>query len=223
MNSSFYYSAILFKNIILVDHSDYGNNFYRDVKKLSKKFNQKEGIYKFSDTHNFAFIKEDEIIYFTIIDSFVPEKTVFAFLFSIRDEFNNKINKEQTIEDSVTEYCLKDFENVLEENMKFYDKNNGTIENEALTNLKNDIINFHKEVLTTHEKLLSRKENLSDIDIKAENLQDTSKFYLRYSKKVKWTAKKKRCCIILFSIFAFLVIVYIFIGLKCGFDLNECI
>ena len=107
--------------------------------------------------------------------------------------------------------------------MKFYDKNNGTIENEALTNLKNDIINFHKEVLTTHEKLLSRNENLSDIDIKAENLQDTSKFFLRYSKKVKWTAKRKRCCIILFSIFAFLVIVYIFIGLKCGFDLNECI
>jgi len=223
MMSSFYYSAILFKNIILVDHSDYEYNFYKEVKNFSKNFNEKEAIYKRSETHNYVYIKENEITFFAIVDSSVPEKTVLAFLLSIKDEFNNQINKEQTIEDSITEYCLKEFENVLEEKMNFYEKNIGTIENEAVTNLSNDIRNFHKEVLRTQEKLLDRNENLGNINSKVKNLSEFSDFYYKGSKKVKWAAKKKRCCIILFSIFAFLVIVYIFVGFKCGFDLNECI
>jgi len=223
MISNFYYTAILYKNIILVDHSEYEFNFYKEVKTFSKKFKENEGIFKRSDTHNYVYIKDNEITFFTIVDNTVPEKTILAFLLSIKDEFNNKINREQAIDDSISEYCLKDFEIVLEEKMKFYEENIGTLSNEAVTNLKNDIINFHKEVLTSSEKLIRRNENLGDIKLKTENLSSTSDFYYRGSKKVTCAAKKKKCFIGSFSVFAILVIIYCLVGLNCGFDLNECI
>ena len=223
MISNFYYSAILYKNIILVEHSEYEFNFYKEVKTFSTKFKENEGIFKRSDTHNYVYIKDNEITFFTIVDSTVPEKTILAFLISIKDEFNNKINREQTIDDSISEFCLKDFESVLEDKMKFYEENIGTLSNEAVTNLKNDIINFHKEVLTSNERLINRNENLGDISLKAKNLSSTSDFFYRNSKKVTCAAKKKRCLIILFSVLAVLGIVYCLVALNCGFDLNECI
>lgn len=223
MISNFYYTAILYKNIILVDHTEYEFNFYKEVKTFSKNFKENEGIFKRSDTHNYIYIKDNEITFFTIVDNTVPEKTILAFLMSIKDEFNNKINREQTIDDSISEFCLREFEGVLEEKMKFYEDNIGTLSNEAVTNLKNDIVNFHKEVLTSNEKLIKRSEKFGDINLKAKNLSSTSDSFFRGSKKVTYAAKKKRCFITLFSVFAVLVIVYLLVGLKCGFDLNECI
>ena len=223
MISNFYYTAIMYKNIILVDHTEYEYNFYKEVKTFSKNFKENEGVFKRSETHNYIYIKDNEITFFTIVDSSVPEKTILAFLMSIKDEFNNKINRENSIDDSISEFCLKDFEGVLEEKMKFYEDNIGTMSNEAVTNLKNDIINFHKEVLRSNEKLLNRNENLGEINEKAKNLSSTSDFYFRGAKKVTCAAKKKRCFIIMFSVFAVLAIVYCLVGLNCGFDLNECI
>ena len=124
---------------------------------------------------------------------------------------------------SVSENCLKDFESVLEEKMKFFEENAGTSSYENVTNLKNNIINFHKEVLKANEKLIERNENFSNINYKAQNLSGFSDLYLKSSKKVTRAVKCKRCKICTFSIIAILIIGYCFVGLKCGFDLNKCV
>ena len=82
---------------------------------------------------------------------------------------------------------------------------------------------MRKTVLRSNEKLLNRNENLGEINEKAKNLSSTSDFYFRGAKKVTCAAKKKRCFITMFSVFAVLAIVYCLVGLNCGFDLNECI
>jgi hypothetical protein len=224
MITNFYYSAILFNEIILVDHSEYEYNFKRELKLISKNLIDKGGVIK-KEHLNYIYIKENNFIFFSIIDSSIPEKTSLAFLYSIQEEFNNKINKEQQsqIDFSVSEYCLKDFESILEEKMKFYEENVGTSSSENVTNLKNNIITMHKEVLKANEKLIERNETMFNINDKAKNLSEFSDFYLKSAKKVTCAAKCKRYKICIFSIIGILVFIYFITGMKCGFDLHKCI
>ena len=219
MNPNIIYSAILFKNIILVEYSDYKISSHINlIKTLSEDLKENEGIIEFNNINCF-YIKEKEIKFITLVYKSFPEKNVKDFLLSIKDEFNNKINKEKKIENSnsITDFYLKEYTDVLKEKMRFNQEN---IETEDSV-MEEDLINHHQEILNSFIKLLDNDKYIEDF--KAEYLKDDSKLFYMHSKKVRWYVKRKRCIIILISVFCFLIIVYIFIGLKCGFDLNKCI
>ena len=126
MNPNIIYSAILFKNIILVEYSEYvfGSDF-DSIITSSKDLKENEGKVELDDKHNYFYIKEKEINFITIVDKSFPEKTVFAFLLLIKNEFNNKINKEKKIENSksITKNCLKEYSDVLKQKARFFQEN----------------------------------------------------------------------------------------------------
>ena len=70
--------------------------------------------------------------------------------------------------------------------------------------MEEDLINHHQEILNSFIKLLDNDKYIEDF--KAEYLKDDSKLFYMHSKKVRWYVKRKRCIIILISVFCFLII-----------------
>lgn len=207
---------------VLCDYTNYKGNFEQATAALLKKVQENtRASIQYGKEYAFFYWNIDGLTYLCMCDISFPGNVAFAFLESIKKEFNEAYPNEDFR--SKSNYALNDaFKEKLSIKLDYYNKN----KNKSLDKtgqLKEGVISFKNEVLETGQLLDQRGEKINIIAKKADQLsQDSSTFY-KTAKNVKRNAMWKRVRLIILCTVGALILIYIIMVCCCGgFALKSC-
>ena len=207
-------------DIVLCGYSESTGNFQIYCQKILKKIHKNAmASYQYQD-YIFHVYNKDSITYLAFSDKSYKEKVAYDFLETIHGLFTKKYSKRDI--DVAISYSFKDFEDVLKEQMTFY--NNKTNIKTIVETLKDAVIDEKNMILEASEVLSQRGEKLNLIVQKAEALTQESNSFARSAKRVKRNMQCKYIKYTLLVALCILVLVYVVISIICkGPLLPECI
>jgi hypothetical protein len=166
------------------------------------------------------YLNQDNITYLLMTSSIYPKATAIGCIESLRKEFANILGGRNF--DTVPDYGLND---QLKEKLKMkfdYFNENTEVSSETLEKLKNELGKMKDEIFKANEELMKRNEKLVEMENKAQDLESSSKAYKQGAIKVRKSESKKKCYVIMGTIVAILIIVYLIICMACGNFRFDC-
>lgn len=207
------------KDTILSDYTDYTGNFQQNSIKILRKVVSNHNATIHYQSYKFHYLDKNGITVLSMSNQEFPDNVIYCFL---EDLYNNFTDMFDLIEiNKATAYSLnKKFNNSFKNSFYYYNQN--PVCNDAISKLKNQVIEFKKNVFRADELLNERGEKLQEINVKAISLQTESENYYKSAKKVKRTTKLRKVLLIFTIIVIILIVGWLLSSFICGFDYSKC-
>lgn len=219
---SLIYVVIAVGSKVLCSYTSYQGNFEQTTTTLLKKVQENtRASIQYAKEYAFYYWNIDGFTYLCMCDISFSSNIAFAFLESVKKEFNEAYPNEDFR--SKSSYSLNDkFKEKLAIKLDYYNSNKDKSLDKA-GQLKEGVISFKNEVLETGQLLDQRGEKINIIARKADQLtQDSSTFY-KTARNVKRNAMWKRVRLIILCTLGALLLIYIIMVCCCeGFALKGC-
>ena len=219
---SLIYVVVAVGSKVLCDYSSYKGNFEQATIALLKKVqdNTRASI-QYAKEYAFYYWNIDGLTYICMCDISFSSNVAFAFLESVKKEFNEAYPNEDF--STKNNYALNDtFKQKLAIKLEYYNQNKDKSLDKT-GQLKEGVISFKNEVLETGQLLDQRGEKINIIAKKADQLSQDSNTFYKTARNVKRNAMWKRVRLIILCTVGALVLIYIIMVCCCsGFALKGC-
>mmetsp|Transcript_1988 Transcript_1988/g.2664 ORF Transcript_1988/g.2664 Transcript_1988/m.2664 type:complete len:227 (-) Transcript_1988:201-881(-) len=215
------YALVSRGNQVLAEFTSAGltGNFSIVTRVLLKKIPEGDSKLSYAyDKYNFHYMVSDELTYLCMTDNNFNRLTAFEFLGEIRDRFVATYgNRGKT---AIAFAFNADFQRVLSQCMENYSSNN---KQDSKIALVKEQINECKNVMIENiDKVLERGERIELLVDRTEVLDQHAFKFKKTSGNLRNAMWWKNCKMKLMIAFILLVILYIILGLACGFGFQKC-
>ena len=200
----------------LVEYSYFTGTFNQVCINYLKKIEPNSSKALKIDDFMLFYINEQYITYMVMTGKFYPKEGALGCLQSIKREFVSSYEGRDF--DGELNYGLNDeFKEKLKLKFEYFNEHK-EVTDDKLEQLRDDLVLMKDEILNASGLLDERGDKIKVLDDKADILSRDSNAYYRQSKRVKQAEQCKKIKIYVGFSLVCLVVVYLIIGVSCGFD-----
>ena len=200
----------------LVEYSYFTGTFNQVCINYLKKIEPNSSKALKIDDFMLFYINEQYITYMVMTGKFYPKEGALGCLQSIKREFVSSYEGRDF--DGELNYGLNDeFKEKLKLKFEYFNEHK-EVTDDKLEQLRDDLALMKDEILNASGLLDERGDKIKVLDDKADILSRDSNAYYRQSKRVKQAEQCKKIKLYAGGTLICLVVIYLIIGVSCGFD-----
>ena len=202
----------------LVEYSYYTGTFNQVCLNYLKKIEPNSSKALKVDDFMLFYINENYITYMLMSGKFYPKEGALGCLQSIKREFVSSYEGRDF--DGELNYGLNDeFREKLKLKFEYFNEHK-EVTDDKLEQLRDDLALMKDEILNASGLLDDRGDKIKVLDDKADILSRDSNAYFRQSKRVRRAEQCKKIKLYIAISVVVLLILYLIIGITCGFGFN---
>jgi len=211
---------------VLAEYTERQGNFEQVTRRLLNKIDVSKNtsmsyVYP-KEAYAFHYLVDDGIIYLCMADESFGRRVPFQFLYDMKQRFKSSF--EGQAKTAVAYAFNADFQGVIRRLIEKANNPKSEYRNtdSKITEINEEIANTKNTVMESIDKVLDRGDRIDLLVEKSDKLTEEAVHFNKHAKKLKhrmfW--KNLRMSLLLFFIVA--VLLYIILGLICGFDFKKC-